>query len=173
MNETEHESSRLTSKQILALLELTIEAHVADEFQRLDRLSSSELLRETRQRLQSNRLGLAQAARLLAVNELTLKSWFKSRKPLPEMVRKKLAGLAVGLSLAEGSTGNSEATALAKAAVCAIRDEAGGGTLNHRSESVEIILAAFGAVGVMAAAVHSALEARDVKSASQADEPAQ
>jgi len=106
MNEREYDSDTLTADQILALLDLTLESWGECEFDRLVNLPSEELLGRFRKRLEANKLGLEQAAHLLAMNGLTLRSWLKSSKPLPEASHHKLAGLCLVLSLAEDADGS-------------------------------------------------------------------
>jgi hypothetical protein len=166
MNETEYDSNRLTGEQILMVLELTLESQVADEFQRLVASTSSELLRETHERLESNRLGLTPAARLLGVNELTLQGWFKSSKPLPEMAHQKLAGLCLVLSLADIGPESSEATGLARSALAAVVSGQSQTPARQAVDSTGIVEAAFDAVGLAAASLHSALMARSADSTS-------
>jgi hypothetical protein len=160
MNETEYDSNRLTGEQILTLLELTLESQVADEFQRLVGLTSPELLRETRQRLESNRLGLPGAARLLGLNELLLKSWLRSSMRLPETAQQKVAGLCLVLSLTDVASESCEASDLARAAVSAALSEKSRTTDLQGGEPASIVAAVFDAVGLAAAALHFALNAK-------------
>ena len=157
MNEREYETDTLTGAQITELLHLVLESATQAEFHRLVDLASDELLREARNGLEVNQLGLAEGACLVDVNELTLKSWLRGSKPLPEEAHEKLAGLCLGLSLAKADDA-AEATALASAAVSASRNEPTDGTGQAYGEAIRILGSVFGPAGLMAAALHSAMQ---------------
>ncbi len=169
MNEREYDSDTLTADQILALLDLTLESWGECEFDRLVNLPSEELLGRFRKRLEANKLGLEQAAHLLAMNGLTLRSWLKSSKPLPEASHHKLAGLCLVLSLAEDADG-SEAGNLARTAVASVQSGATRTVPVRSDETTRTLAVVFGVAGLAAAALHSALTRTTAPSASGGEE---
>ena len=169
MHERDYDSGRLTADQILVLLGLTVQSQAEREFDRLVNLTSEKLQEEVRERLEANKLGLEQAAHLLAMNGLTLKSWLKSSKSLPEVAHQKLAGLCLVLSLAEDAD-DSEAGNKARTAVEAVQSGASRAMPVCSDETTRILAAVFDVTGLAVAALHSALSATPPYRASGGEE---
>jgi len=157
MNEIEYDSTKITSEQIQALLAIALGSTIENEFDRMVALDSIELIRETRKRLENNRLGLPEGSRLLGINEPVLKSWLKSTKDLPEVAHYKLAGLCLVLSLAEESECESEANTLANAAVVLARDGKDRLASDFSDKTTSILAGSFNAAGLAAASLYAAL----------------
>lgn len=169
MYETQFESDRLAREQILKLLDVGVETPQRSEFLRLVNLPSEELVGETRLRLESTRLGLMEAVRLLGASELTMKSWFRNPQPLPEAAHHKLAAVCLLLNLASAGAQRPDATELAQVAVHAARGEAYNSAFHSMADVLDALLMVFGVPGLAAAALYSAITERPFRNVADSD----
>ena len=153
----EPDTERLTDVQISSLLEMALASESRREFDRLIALPTPGLLAELRTALESNNLGVREAAALLGMNELTLKSWLTSAKPLSESTHEKLAALCLLLKAATGRAGDQRIHALVRAAICAVGRQASPRRTLAADRSLRVLASVLGPTGLMAAALHLAL----------------
>jgi hypothetical protein len=152
----ERDVERLTDAQVSDLLEMALTTELGVEMERLSSLPSESLVQEVRAVLEQNDLGLRESARLLSVNELTLKSWLDASKTLPEPAQQKLAAICVLLKAATAPGADEEIASLVRTAVALAK-----GPLAQQTPIDEnrlgAIAASFGPSGLMSAALYLAL----------------
>jgi len=152
----ERDEERLTDGQVSDLLDMALTTEFGVEMERLSVLPSADLVREVRSVLEPHDLGLREFSRLLAVNELTLKSWLDASKALPEPAQQELAAICMLLKAATAPGANGEIRSLVQTAMALAK---GRLTQQPLAEHTRIgaIAATFGPSGLMAVALYQAL----------------
>jgi hypothetical protein len=151
--EEEHDTERLTEAQVSRLLEIAVESRFQRDLDRLASLPTVGLLSEVRTVLSSNGLGAREAAALLGVNELTMKAWLNSGKPLQESVHNKLAALRLLLLASAGEAECQESALLVRTAVAQVTGKGGAPTSTSGGGPADLLSSVFGPTGLMAAAM--------------------
>jgi len=152
----ERDEERLTDGQVSDLLDMALTTEFGVEMERLSVLPSADLVREVRSVLEPHDLGLRVFSRLLAVNELTLKSWLDASKALPEPAQRKLAAICMLFKAVTAPGAKEEIRSLVQTAVALAK-----GSLTHQTLAehtpIGAIATTFGPSGLMAVALHQAL----------------
>jgi len=156
MNSGENRAQQLSPAQVVDLLGMTLgrdrgSAGARAEYQRLAGLPVDGLTDTAFHLLTRRGVGHMGAAQLLGVTEITVRRWSEGGGGCTDAAKLKLVGMCTLLDLSE----DCEARRLVDKAISLL--EAGENSGRAANDREEMLVAAFGIAGLMAAALYLAL----------------